>query len=339
MIQRNRTADILKGFAVIFMIQVHLIELFAQQQIYDSIWGKISLFLGGPPAAPIFMAVMGYFLSQSKKNFIAEIKRGFKLIIWGFALNIGLNLNLFYHIFTGKYQISPFEYLFGVDILFLAGLSVMIIALIKYLFKQRIWIWIGLLLIVVFIPTIASPPTLEGNLSFLTAYFYSDVWWSYFPIIPWLSYVLIGYVFKLVESKIHKTLINFKWYIFAGISVILFFTFNFGFNISSNLEEYYHHNIFFFAFTATFMIFFLIIANSITMNFNNYLTKYIEWLGRKVTTVYVFQWLIIGNISTLIYKTQNHWQIILWFAAILIIVSILVFCWSKLKERNKPIII
>jgi len=56
---RNQTADLLKGFAVIFMIQVHVIEQFATQTLYDSLWGKISLFLGGPFCAPVFLAVMG----------------------------------------------------------------------------------------------------------------------------------------------------------------------------------------------------------------------------------------------------------------------------------------
>ncbi|PJB59375.1 MAG: hypothetical protein CO098_03725, partial [Bacteroidetes bacterium CG_4_9_14_3_um_filter_41_19] len=97
---RVRTPDLLKGMAVILMIQVHLIELFATQEIYDSFFGQLLLFLGGPPAAPVFMAVMGYFLAFSKRGLLFDVKRGFKLIIWGFALNIGLNLNLFFHIYT-----------------------------------------------------------------------------------------------------------------------------------------------------------------------------------------------------------------------------------------------
>ena len=61
-VTRSFTADLLKGMAVLAMIQVHLMELFARQEVYDSLTGKISLFLGGIPAAPVFMAVMGYFL-------------------------------------------------------------------------------------------------------------------------------------------------------------------------------------------------------------------------------------------------------------------------------------
>jgi len=41
------------------MVQVHIMELFARQDIFEDTVGKISLFFGGPPAAPVFMAVMG----------------------------------------------------------------------------------------------------------------------------------------------------------------------------------------------------------------------------------------------------------------------------------------
>ncbi|MEI7897648.1 MAG: heparan-alpha-glucosaminide N-acetyltransferase domain-containing protein [bacterium] len=61
-INGNGTADLLKGIAVLFMIQVHIMEQFASPDTCNSLIGKISMFLGGPPCAPVFLAVMGYFL-------------------------------------------------------------------------------------------------------------------------------------------------------------------------------------------------------------------------------------------------------------------------------------
>jgi len=133
---RNKTADILKGLAVIFMVQVHLTELFASPDWYSGFLGKASLFIGGPPAAPVFMAVMGYFLAYGNKNLMGNLYRGVKLLVWGFLLNVGLNMNLFVHIFSGKLNLNPWDYLFGVDILFLAGLSVIVVALV-YIFSER----------------------------------------------------------------------------------------------------------------------------------------------------------------------------------------------------------
>lgn len=337
---RQRTPDFLKGVAVLLMIQVHLMELFAQQEIYDGLIGKISLFLGGPPAAPIFMAVMGYFLAFSKKGLFSSVKRGFKLIIWGFALNIGLNLNLFYHIYNGTFQLSPLEYLFGVDVLFLAGLSVIFIALIKHLFKDKIWSYSIILVVIIIIPEFLKPPAAVGSLKYVLAYFYSDVWWSYFPFVPWFAYVLIGYVFKLSESKIAVLLGDKKLIVFLVSIILLVLGFWFGLDVSSNLHEYYHHGVIYFLFTSVFMIFWLIGSHQITQTFNNGFTKYVEWLGNNVTTTYVFQWLVIGNISTIIYKTQTLWQLGFWFAGILGIVSLLVFGWIKIKhQRKKPTVL
>ena len=332
---RKRTPDFLKGVAVLFMIQVHLMELFAQQEIYDGLIGKISLFLGGPPAAPIFMAVMGYFLAFSKKGLFPSVLRGVKLIIWGFALNIGLNLNLFYHIYNGTFQLSPLEYLFGVDILFLAGLSVIIIALIKHFFKDKSLAFVIILIPIILIPEFIKPAVADGIMKYVWAYFYSDVWWSYFPFVPWFAYVLVGYVFKLSEKKIIILFGKKKLVVILSSLVLLVLGFWFGLDVSSNLHEYYHHGIIYFLFTVVFMIFWLIGSNQITHNFNNGITKYVEWLGNNVTTTYVFQWLIIGNISTIIYKTQTWWELIFWLIGILGMVTLLVYGWIKIKNQQK----
>jgi uncharacterized membrane protein len=67
-IKRDGTADLLKGFAVLFMIQVHLMEQFVSAYTYNSLIGKISMFLGGPFYTPVFLAVMGYFLAFSQSR-------------------------------------------------------------------------------------------------------------------------------------------------------------------------------------------------------------------------------------------------------------------------------
>ena len=63
---RIKTADLLKGIAAILMIQVHIIELFATNDISESTAGKFLLFLGGPAVAPVFIILLGYFIVESK---------------------------------------------------------------------------------------------------------------------------------------------------------------------------------------------------------------------------------------------------------------------------------
>jgi surface polysaccharide O-acyltransferase-like enzyme len=70
---------------------------------------------------------------------------------------------------------------------------------------------------------------------------------------------------------------------------------------------------------------------------NNIVVKYLAWTGKNVTAFYIFQWLIIGNIATAIYKTQTPAVLILWFIGITAVVSGLVWLWEnrRLKKQLK----
>ena len=86
---RDATADLLKGTAVVLMIQIHLMELFALPDVCDSWVGKVSLFLGGPPAAPLFLLVMGYYTAASTRSMGGLLLRGIKLFGAGRAAEPG----------------------------------------------------------------------------------------------------------------------------------------------------------------------------------------------------------------------------------------------------------
>ncbi|MFK5855337.1 MAG: heparan-alpha-glucosaminide N-acetyltransferase domain-containing protein [Bacteroidota bacterium] len=335
--KRNRTADLLKGVAVILMIQVHIIELFAQQQIFDSYLGSILLFLGGPPAAPVFMAVMGYFIAKGNSNISKSVIRGLKLIGGGLLLNLGLNFHLLVKIYNQDIVISPWPYLFGVDILFLAGLSIIIIAILKKITKKNPIICIIIIALIFVIQQLPYPTSL-GTMSYINAFFHGNVWWSYFPIIPWLAYPVIGYLFYLMEPKlsvyIEKQL--FKTIMIITTGVILIFSVSYGIKIAANLHVYYLHDFVFYLFCLNFIIFWTLLLKIITSFSSNFISTFIEWVGKKVTVIYVIQWLIIGNIATGLYKTQNGIQLLLWFFVIVISTSLLTFLYTKIKVILKP---
>jgi len=330
---RNRTADLLKGVAVILMVQVHLIELFAQQQIFDSYIGSILLFLGGPPAAPIFMAVMGYFIAKGNSDISKSVIRGLKLIGGGLLLNFGLNFHLFVKIYNQTIVTSPWPYLFGVDILFLAGFSIIIIALLKKVNKNNPLFYIITIVVIFLIQQLRYPTSLDFMMYF-NALFHSNVWWSYFPIIPWLAYPITGYIFYLVEPRIISLIKNKNYKIIAlGITgVILAFCIGYGILISANLHVYYHHDFIFYLFVLNFMIFWTLLFDVITSFPVNFVTTFIEWMGKNVTVFYVIQWLIIGNIATGLYKTQGGIQLIMWFFAIVVLTSLLTLVYTKGKR-------
>lgn len=338
--ERDQLADLLKGVAVILMIQVHIMELFAIQSVYDGILGKISLFLGGPPAASIFMAVMGYFIAKSKRSTPKNIIRGIKLFLGGILLNIGLNFSLLLKIYSNEIQLDPFRYIFGADILPLAGLSILFISTIKPIFKQSFFPYFSMSIALSIIASLLPEFPIKQNtfLDYVTSFIYRSTEWSYFPFIPWVSYPLLGFSFSLLREKINiKTLITPRVYIFTLIIFLIFFyaSAEYAIDIASNLNLYYSHGLLFYLWTVIFLIGWIFIFALLEKSFgNSILFLYTKWIGKNVTAAYVFQWLLIGNIATRIYKTQDILELVIWFIGITILTTLLLIFWKKFQNST-----
>lgn len=334
---RIKTADLLKGIAAILMIQVHIIELFATNDISESTAGKFLLFLGGPAVAPVFIILLGYFIAESKKSSKVLVIRGLKYFFGGLVLNFALNFNLIFSVFIGtkKYDILP--YIFGVDILQLTGISIISIALLKNLLDRSNVIIILLMFCVALLGNVLLNFTLlPPFLKYGASLFYGASWWSYFPFFPWFSYALAGILFyKLRQSLSFDILNNFKSKIIIGILFLFFllFTIKYGISISSDLPSYYHHGIVFFLWVLIFISFYSFFIHEIEKLFGSTrVFNFIKFLGKNITVLYVFQWLIIGNIATDLYKTVSSAGQLIWsFVFIFLFSAIFCYLWIKVK--------
>lgn len=336
---RLQTTDLLKGLAVLFMVQVHIIELFATPEIYDSNYGKFSLFLGGPFVAPLFVTVLGYFIALSSKSTSQLVFRGIKMVLLGMFLNLALNLNLILKVKSNLLQIDIWPYIFGIDIFHFAGFSIIILALLKKIFERNI------LLLAIFIVISASLSDVVKNIiqpNEISTYFYSLLYgcskWSYFPLFPWIAYPLAGMLlFNLKKQFTFNWLYLKKTKLIILVSFILFmvFTINYAISVASNLQEYYHHGIKFCAWTIAFLLFYSYFINEINLYFNQFkLLKFIAWLGTHVTIIYIIQWIIIGNIATEIYKTINEpYILITYYISILIACIVITRLYLEIKKR------
>jgi uncharacterized membrane protein len=339
----NRMAlpDILKGIAVIRMILVHLIEVFATPEIYDDKTWHLLVFLAGPPGAALFMVIMGYFIARSSTDLKSNINRGFKLLLWGLLLNIGMNFHLLMKILSGAVSLNPWPYVFGVDILFLAGFSMILIGVLKTLFRKQVYPFIVFVLLLASVGSFL--PSYHGDLTFLKyvlSFFVGGQPWSYFPVLPWAAYPLAGYVFYQLNDKFQFSGFSKKGmqYVASSIFIILALTFTWGFRTASSLELYYNHSLLFFLWILLLILFWVIIIHLITMKHTNTkAVRYLRWVGRYVTNFYVFQWLLIGNIGTAIYKTQESPAVLIWFAVITVATSVLVYLYRIIKARGKAI--
>lgn len=311
-------------------------QLFALPDIYQSTIGKISLFLGGPPVAPLFLAIMGYYLLFSKRNTTLLAFRGLKLILFGLLLNIGINIHLFYKIYNGVYLMNPLELIFGIDIFFSAGMSIIFIALLRKYFLQFIWLAPALAIGIAIIAGFCNPYlTTDSLLKYPAALFGGNYKWSYFPIFPWLSYALIGVSFFQIQKKITFSQNQLLLIFTIGIIPILA-TLTYASPITHQLKLYYHHDIIFFLWTCVFLILWIILCNLVEKTITGYFrNNFISMLGRNVTLAYAFQWIIIGNVATAVYKSLPIAQSILSVFFIILLTLGFVFLKEKIFTQKK----
>jgi len=159
--QNNRllSIDLARGLAVFFMIAVHTLEVFASPEVKNSLFGQIIEFLGGPPAAPVFMTLMGFsFLYSRRSDLKPKLWRGFKIFLSGYILNvlrgvIPFKLSYYFEMDVLNnfplYKLNEYTLLAIVDILQFAGIAIMIMAIIQGLKINKFIILFSALLIMI----------------------------------------------------------------------------------------------------------------------------------------------------------------------------------------------
>jgi len=338
---RNGTADLMKGSACLLMIQVHILGLFIQPEFVKSPAGQIGMLLGGPAAAPVFMAVMGWFLAETTKSAGQLAWHGIKIVGLGFLLNLGLNVHLLISISRGEYSfLNPWHYVFGVDILFLAGLSILLLGLWRGVTRRMpegIATLVALVVIVAATPWVNSQcDKSSGGAQYLAAYFGGTFAWSYFPVFPWAAYILLGMVTHGIQDMFHERsgrgpLPVICLIVFGAIAA---FTGEKALAVAIELPEYYHHGATFLIWTVVFLVAWWALHSMIERNLGGIAgVRYVKWLGRNITAIYVFQWLIIGNLATAVYQTVVPGAWLPCWIAVTIASSAFTMAWLKFTKK------
>lgn len=317
--------DLLKGFAVFLIVPVHILETFIDFPGRESFFGKTLLLLGGPIAVPIFMMVMGYFVALNKKSRTINIRRGALIFLLGILLNIGLNFHLLLKIYIEAWPFDPLQYIFGVDIFFLAGLSIIILSFLKTIKRGQQWIVLGLIILVSGLTSYMNEIIVLSDRNYILPLIGGQYSWSYFPIFPWLAYPLVGFLFQKKEPLIRKLISTHKTISKALVIFILILVVSFsryGIETTIQLSEYYHHTFPFFLWTMGVDIIWILILWQVVKRFAEFpILIFLRWLGENITVFYVIQWLIIGNIATVIYQSQDLSKYVFWFIPIFLLTT------------------
>lgn len=194
--QKNRIweIDFLRGIAFFFMAYDHVIYDLNYIFNYKTnfLWGYD--YLIGNISAVLFMVLCGVSTNFSKNN----LKHGV------FVFGCAMSLTLFTHLLD-FFANTSLSINFG--ILHLLGIGIIIIHFIKNL--KIIWVSI-FTVICYFMPFVLKQISLPGNWLFAIGIhnnkFYSA---DYYPLFPYLAYILLGLILGKILYKNKKSLFNF----------------------------------------------------------------------------------------------------------------------------------
>ena len=307
---REKALDIARGVAIILMILQHFWLMVVSGYVNNE-WLNFFFFLSGTVlAAPVFLFLMGVNVNNSQHNTPGYFfKRGVLLIFAGYLLSslrffLPIILAQHFNLITNPedviYKIKPIYYLLQVDILQLAGLSLILIS-----FLKKIKVDFKYYSIIALIIALISPFLWGLSFNSLWLNLIADLFWGtsiyvVFPFFSWSFYPLIGVYFGslLKESKnkleFYKKSLNI-FGIFSLFSLFLFFA-----DLIFLNSTYYHQGIFFNLF-FTFIV--IIWLSFIALNYQklpNKLVGFLTILSRNVTSIYFIQWILIGWLAVAI---------------------------------------
>ncbi len=294
--QRIQFLDFAKGIAIFFMIMQHAMIMYGHAGGEESVLGIMVLLLGTAPAAPVFMFTMGIFFARAKSTGMrAGIIRGLKLVALGYVLNLcRFNLPLSLVRMLGEeVNDSLLELFLTVDILQLAGVSLIVMAFLKQ-YMPRPWVWLGLAAGISLLS-----PLLWGKLSGVPG---CAVLWGtgknvYFPVFPWLVYPLAGMVYGTYllrhenqQAFLKRTFLYGLLLLAAGLvlqeSLVA--------NLSIASGSYYRHGAAMHLIILGFVLMWLPVCRLIVRTPDRPLFRLLYFWSRKVTVVYFIQWTLIG---------------------------------------------
>jgi len=325
--------DNMKGIAVLTMILIHVFNQYANLDVQESSFFPVLDFLAGPPAAPVFMAWMGYFFYKKNPPFRQGIRRGLKLILAGYLLNF---LKGFLPIMAAKYWLGfPKEYfpeiytgyylIFNVEIWILAGLSFILMSLVNKFTREPLWICITALCLAGVSPFLWG----WGEDIPIIKHLVLPLWGKdkdlvIFPLFPWGFYPLVGLLAASVDSCIKGkekiSLIAFSLgiaFFLLGGSLLLM-DFNFFFNDYG--QQSWGAII---AFTGFVLLWGFLIYQVQSIYPHNWNFGFLRFCSRNLPVVYFIQWILAGWLFFLIpYHSLNYLQCFLISVAVILLTSL-----------------
>ena len=308
---RQFEVDCIKFFAIFYMICIHVYEQLGAYEYHNivpvGVFRNVVEFLGGPMAAPVFMFTMGIGMVYTRHNSPKEfIKRGWKLLFMGFALNFFREtlLEILGNLLLGMDY--SFEYIadgfLNIDILQFAGMTFLIVGLMK-----KAGIGIGKMLVIgvlfqaigMWASHLTFSSVIPGNLLGLLLPTGEKV---AFPFSLWCLYPFFGIIFAeylqrvLDKNKFYRMLIVTSVVVtIAFSSCLCWMEYDIRHFYALADNSYYRQTFMSILWIMPFVLLALGISHFIFRRIEQ--TKagfFIRFCSQNLNTIYIIQWLLIA---------------------------------------------
>lgn len=340
--QRFEVPDILRGLAILFMIMIHVINMYGNEEATSG-WPHLVLdFLAGPPAAPVFMFTMGFFFILKKPMFSTGIRRGIILIVTGYVLNIvkgflpvflarevlGWDRSLFPDLYTNYYLIL------NVEILIFAGIAFILMNIISRISMRPVFFIALACLFMAISPFLwglgSDIPVIKHLVLPLWG---ADTELVIFPVFPWIVYPLLGMASAMV-FKDQKS--PSRLYLLSGLFGVVLMAVG-GTLLLIDFERFFHDYgqqawgaVCAFSGFIFLWGMFIMFINKIMPSFLK--MGFLSFLSKNITTVYIIQWILIGWLILCIpLHSVSLFGVCVVFICITIISCILTAIYNKIR--------
>jgi uncharacterized membrane protein len=197
--------DLLRGWAILIMIEVHVFNAFLLPDLKQAGWFDVLTFINGL-VAPAFLFVSGFAFQVSsgsrldemrkfKSSFWKKLWRYFSITLIGYALHLPYNsLSKIINKSTPE-QLQQF---IAVDVLQCIGVGLLVLFGLRLIIRSdKIYHYslISLMIIVMILSPIFWKTDITAFIHPVFANYLNRLNGSLFPVFPWINFILVGAIF------------------------------------------------------------------------------------------------------------------------------------------------
>lgn len=319
--------DMCRGFTVLFIPIIHCVMLYSKIEVHHSWLGNILSFIAEWPGGQVFMFMMGTWLAKSNRPFEYHVSRAIILLACGYFLNafkyvIPAGLGILPESFIADTHFSEDRllldlYMIG-DIMHLSSIGIIITAAIKAIPGKFLVVLLLLVVVLAFSPLFWDMRSEYFLIQHLLDLIGGHPNRSFFPVFPWMVYVLAGFVIGMMMED------STRWMITMFLIGLAVFTAGWFINDAPNAYGFYRTGtggtMQHIGFVLMWVPFWRLITPVVSLF--ECLSVTLQFCSKNITSIYFIQWVVVAWLFPVIgYRTLGLWQSF----AIGIIVTAIVF--------------